>query len=483
MSNIRFLSDPQRPDVVIDGPARVIRHLGRSGLNATSIHTRFTLPRHLLAEPRGTMSLWLLPIEALTPAVRMVHFDKFEPDFFIHGILSDIRDLRNRGDARFHLRYTSDWWRNLVAQFCRWSLTTPMQKAIIAPDHCRLAALAWHQIAITWDRPAGRYRLFLNGVRIATQTQFLPCIDELPGPQLFAGNPMFALSQIEMIDSAESDEQIAGRYQSQVIQPQPEVDLEIRRMHAGAEMQSLDWSPGSDWTPELELSLTDPAHAAEFYVQGQEDAHHFTSDGMRVTTAPEPPGFKGAWTENKVESYYWTTRTFEGDVALEVDFKLHKRNGLALVMIHASGMQREDFMADHPLRTNGAMSMVCWENVRNYHWEFYREIDNTRNDVASHLIVKNPWMHGLAYRCMSGLLELEAWHRLQLIQEGPRLRGVIDRHLIFDVHDQDQINNGPVFTFGRAALRAKYKTDMTFRNLRISTRRTGFAVQAIGDLP
>jgi transposase len=456
--------------VEVTGPHRAIQHAGRRGWHATSVHTRLRIPSHNLASPRGTLSLWILPLEAMHPANHMRHFDKFEPDFFVHGILSDIPDLRNRGDARFHLRYTSDWWRNLVAQFCRWSLTTPKQKAIIAPDHCHLPARVWHQITTTWDRAAGQFRLYLNGVRVATQTQFLPVVDELPGESLYAGNPMFALSQIEFRDQLLDDAQVASLYRAQATSPDEAVDRALRRMHAGAELSRFDWTPDATWKAELDLSLADPAHAEHFYVQGQPDAHAFTPEGMHVKTAPEPPGFMGAWTENKVESYYWTKRPFEGDVSLEVEFNLHRRNGLALVMIQSSGMQREDFMADHPLRTNGAMSMVCWENVRNYHWEFYREIDNTRNDVASHLFVKNPWMAGLAYRCMPELMELNAWHKLQLVQEGPRLRGAIDGVLIFDVTDRDDALTGPIFTFGRVALRAKYKTDMTFRNLVVRTR-------------
>ena len=215
-------------------------------------------------------------------------------------------------------------------------------------------------------------------------------------------------------------------------------------------------------------------------MQGQPDAHAITPEGMHVKTAPEPPGFRGAWTANRVESYYWTKVPFEGDVALEFDFRLNARNGLALAMIQSSGMQREDFMADYPLRTDGAMSMVCWENVRNYHWEFYREIDNTRNDVASHLLVKNPWMAGLAYRCMDRLMSLHEWHRLQLVQDGARLRGAIDGALIFDVVDHADAFTGPIFNFGRVSLRAKYKTDITFRNLRVSTRPPAFKVSSIG---
>ena len=62
-------------------------------------------------------------------------------------------------------------------------------------------------------------------------------------------------------------------------------------------------------------------------------------------------------------------------------------------MFQASGMQREDFMKEYPLRTNGSMSTVHSEDVRNYHWEFFREMNDTRNDVCSHgCSEKVPWL-------------------------------------------------------------------------------------------
>jgi hypothetical protein len=466
-----YLPTTGSPNAEIKGPARSITSAGRSGLHATSIHTRFLFPHHTLNSSRGTLTLWLFPLEALSQTAHMKHFDQFEADYFIFPILSDRDDLRNRIEAGFHLRFTSDWWRNLVAQFIPWGRQVQGQKAIIAPDHFRFAARQWHQITLTWDRPAGQFSMYVNAVRVATQTQFLPVAHEPAGPVLYAGCPMIALSDLHFYEECASPQQVAELYKTQQLTPNPTLDAHLAHMHAGTNLSTWTFKPDASWTTELDLSLKEPSHLKAFYVQGQEDAHHITEHGMRVATSPEPPGFKGAWTENKVESYYWTHRTFEGDIAIEFDFKLHKPNGLALVMFHAAGMQREDFMADYPLRTNGAMSVVCWENVRNYHWEFYREIDNTRNDTASHLLVKNPWMSGLGYQCLPQRFAQETWHHLTIVQQGPSIKAAINDQLIFDVTDTDHTLNGPLLSFGRVALRAKYKTDMTFRQLRIRTRK------------
>ena len=73
--------------------------------------------------------------------------------------------------------------------------------------------------------------------------------------------------------------------------------------------------------------------------------------------------------------YIWSNRTFEGNIYVEFEWKALKPNGLSLLMIHASGMTREDFMADYPKKTSGTMNAVHNENVRNYHWEYYREMN------------------------------------------------------------------------------------------------------------
>lgn len=72
--------------------------------------------------------------------------------------------------------------------------------------------------------------------------------------------------------------------------------------------------------------------------------------------------------------YLWTRDVFEGDLYLTAEFRIHQHGGLALWMLQAAGMQGEDFLSDYPLRSDGAMSTVITEDVRNYHWEFYREM-------------------------------------------------------------------------------------------------------------
>jgi len=168
--------------------------------------------------------------------------------------------------------------------------------------------------------------------------------------------------------------------------------------------------------------------------------------------------------------YLWTKQHFEGHLALEFEFMPRQHNGLSLLMLQASGMQREDFMADYPLRTTGAMNMVFMENVRGYHWEFFREMDDTRNDVASSALIKQPWQRPLAYYCLNRQLALHEWHRVQFVQEGPRLRGAIDGELVFDVTDDPFAHTGGFYQCGHIAIRCMTKTKNFYRNLKIHTR-------------
>jgi hypothetical protein len=464
---IAYLTMPvlERGALVEGGFEPVQRH-GRLGLRATSVHSRLVIDRHTVSGDRGTLALWVLPLEDLSSVAPMPHLLELEPDWRCYTLLSDNRDLRARQKARFHLRYTSDWWRNLTAQFH--SEQAAGYNAIIAPDHFHFQRDRWYMIAVTWDKPAARYRLYANGVLVAAENIFTHMPAETAGPTLFAGNPCFALSGLEFWDRALDAASILDMYRTDPAADQALV-AELQAEHAGRGLGPLDWHPEADWSPQLTCSFTRPEDLNGFWVQGQQDSVAITPEGLRVDTAPGDSRQHGL-RHNKVEMYLWSERTFAGDLALEVDFKLLAPNGLALLMVNASGMQREDFMADYPRRSDGSMKMVCWENVRSYHWEFYRETDNTRNDVATHLLVKNPWMYGLAYRAMDRRLEQETWHRLEWVQKGPRLRGAVDGVKLFDVCDQANINAGPLYDFGRIALRCKFKTKMLFRNLRVWTR-------------
>ena len=117
-------------------------------------------------------------------------------------------------------------------------------------------------------------------------------------------------------------------------------------------------------------------------------------------------------------------------------------------------MQGEDFLNDYPLRSDGSMNVVHREDVRNYHWEFYREMADTRNDLVTHAVIKNPWLRPFAFQVENRTWELERWYRLRFVQEGACLRGAIDHVTVFDGEDTSFDNSGPILRHGRIALRA-----------------------------
>jgi hypothetical protein len=133
-------------------------------------------------------------------------------------------------------------------------------------------------------------------------------------------------------------------------------------------------------------------------------------------------------------------------------------------------MQGEDFMKDYFLRSDGSMSMVCWEDVRNYHWEFYREMLDTRNDLVSHGMVKNPWLKPVAFQVENRRWDLNRWYKLEFLQEGARIRGAIDGVTVIDYTDNGFDNNGPVLTHGHIAIRCMMRTDIVIRNLQVKDR-------------
>jgi hypothetical protein len=116
------------------------------------------------------------------------------------------------------------------------------------------------------------------------------------------------------------------------------------------------------------------------------------------------------------------------------------------------------------------MATVFGEDVRNYHWEFYREMCDTRNDLVSHGLMKNPWYRPLGFQMENRRWDLDRWYRLDWLQEGARLRMVVDRLTVLDVVDSPDDNNGSIFTAGRIALRCMMRTDLTVRNLHVRTR-------------
>jgi hypothetical protein len=97
-------------------------------------------------------------------------------------------------------------------------------------------------------------------------------------------------------------------------------------------------------------------------------------------------------------------------------------------------------------------------------------MDDCRNDVASHVLVKNPWLWPLHYQCQERLLQLNTWHKLQFVQEGERLRGAVDGEQVLNCSDNDTTGHGPVYRGGNVGIRCMWKSAFLFRNLKVWQR-------------
>jgi len=165
--------------------------------------------------------------------------------------------------------------------------------------------------------------------------------------------------------------------------------------------------------------------------------------------------------------YVWSNRTFEGNLYVEYEFKVLHLGGLSLLMVQASGMNREDFMADYPLKTIGRMTTVYGEAVRNYHWEYYREMADMRNDLENSALIKNPFLYPLSLGAKSTPVEKNVWHKLQFLQIGNKLVGAIDGIIMVAFTDDGFSNNGPVYDFGRIAICCMLRSKLLFRNIKV----------------
>lgn len=148
--------------------------------------------------------------------------------------------------------------------------------------------------------------------------------------------------------------------------------------------------------------------------------------------------------------------------------------GLALLMVHASGMTREDFMADYPKKISGLMETVHGQNVRNCHWEFFREMNDVRNDVGTAFSRKNPFAFRNGFCSAPAPFTKNEWHKLQLVQSDGKIRVPIDGKILLEIDDNSRTNTGCILKYGHIALRCMVHTAMVFRNLKVFTEKLPF---------
>lgn len=465
----RYFINPVRDTSRVTGPHRILELDGRSGIHPTSVHSVIEVGGHNLNAPRGSLTLWFFALEDLATSFMASHMAMDNPHYANYPFLSDCANPRNYEESRFFF----GWFRynELRAQFFQGHLHPtafdPPQRAWVqAVPFNYFRKHQWYQLCVTWDEPAKDMRLYVNGILVGTSDRFNRDFHREPcGDTLYTGSTALCHGEIAFYQGVLTAEEIYRGYRAEVTAHREETERELRHVFSGENRQDFTFVPGADWAKKMDFHLRDPAHAEAFYFQGQADsvkpgAH---PEGLLVET----PDVSFEKKNRHQQVYLWTYQNFEGNLYLELEWKSLKPNGLALLLFQASGMAREDFMADYPKKTSGQMHTVHGQNVRNYHWEFYREMHDVRNDVGTAFSRKNPFSFRNGFGCAPEPFAIGEWHKLQLLQIEGRVRGAIDGKVLLSFDDESHTNTGCILNYGHVALRVMLHSKMLFRNLKV----------------
>jgi hypothetical protein len=353
-----------------------------------------------------------------------------------------------------------------MGKFAPGSVWSQMDNALapfVYAEKLNLHQGRWYHVAINWDRPEGRLQLYVNGM--AAGHNHRAGNFPVSGDELFLGNPMMVLREVVIQDRILSEAEIRQQYNSIRPSANHPVDRELGPLLIPVTLPELDLKLDGSWTPTYRCTFQDSRETAAWQRQGpQRHLDRFrmetTKDGLLIETPDD--------IDTETRMYLWSGRTFEGDQWIEYDFRIESPEGLGLLVVCASGMQREDFISDHGMPQTGSMSTIV-SGTRNYHWEYVRRVEAMRTDVETQWVSKNPFARNLHSGCIPRL-ERDRWYRLRFVKSGNRLHGSIDGKTVFDVRDDGFQNHGPVYNFGRIALRQMYKTRMRYRNLAVHTK-------------
>lgn len=456
-------------EVTQEGPHRFVEVAGRRGYQPLSLKTKLSFPCDVQQGDRGTFTLWVSPLETLGVVPLLDYVTRRDPHWQRYALLSDGWPGNDPDRSVFAWYWQNNWHPQMIVKFKNGAAGNTAADFGVTPyvpvEHLPLRRGAWYQLVFTWDKPASRFRVYVNGILCAT-TGFPFRCDEAGGT-LYLGNTAMVFASFEASGREMAPHEVAARYAADPRPKDAGVNEELSALFNVRPPEPLAWEPGPGWKKVYESALTGKKDFEGWRQQGcLQDPYKLTSfditeEGLLLETPSE------IHTESRV--YFWSPDIFEGDLAVEFDFKPERNTGLALLVLQASGMQREDFLDDHPPRTSGAMDTIITDRVRSYHWEFFRHAVDVRGDLATQILAKNPWLKPLAMSSLAPLATGE-WHRLLFVQEGARLRGAIDGQLAFDVTDDALAHTGPVLDRGRIGLRLMYGTRMYFRNLRVWNR-------------
>ena len=480
----RYLSDASALSTgeTINGAARILDLKGRKGINPTSIHTAIKLEGgHTFNRPKGTLVVWFFALEDLAASFTADHMKMSNEFFDFYTFLSDNEVPRDYPKGNFCFVWNR--FNEFRAKFFKGTIY-PTHEGFEPPQKAWVQAVPfnyfqqhrWYQLAVTWDDEAKTASLFVNGVHCGKSDIFnKDFYRDKVGDALYAGSPALCHGEIEFYDEVLTGADLYKKYRAGAPDYDPATEKELRHLFEGTGLEEFTFDPvKAGWTKQFDVDFQNPVEQIkEFYIQGHTASVKPTGhpEGLLIETPTLRYGSDEAWNS---QVYIWSNKTFEGNVYVEFEWKAIKPNGLSLLMIQASGMGREDFMADYPKRTNGTMQTVHAEDVRNYHWEFYREMNDVRNDTGTAFSRKNPFAYRIGFGSAPEPFAINEWHKLQIVQKSGKILGAIDGKILLVIDDNSRTNTGCILNYGHIAIRCMVHSALVYRNLKVYTDRLPF---------
>jgi len=450
---------------------------GRSAARCTSRHGQITLPKHCFSRTKGHLSLWFSPMDDLGQHPMLWRCWQSNGIGHVIALVSDYPDGPEHEPASFGIFWMPHWGHPMLAKFAKGNnypeMFHPHLKYVIEGNCGDLYRGHWYRLDLSFDHEAGEHALYLNGILAGRSDQFTreKPIFEACGPQLFLRSPQIAFGDTLLYPEPISPDVIRAEYEKEALPENKKIDEVLNRALTGRGNPKCDLQPsGGTWKCSLDLDLCDSTQMEHFLLQGKSDSLNWEDEGLRIATSQEGPLVWEGESDDTRQMYLWTKEMFSGDLYVRYEFMPLKNGGLSLLISRATGMQGEDFIRDYPLRTDGSMKTIHSSDIRMYHWEYYREMMDTRNDIPTHAIVKWPWERVLATGASDSPIRHGEWNKLEFRQIGSEVLGTINGELVIEGTDPPLQGHGPTLWDGHLAIRCMVRTEMRFRNLTIQTR-------------
>jgi hypothetical protein len=248
-----FWNDPAAVRDLNDNPVTPVSHHGRKGWRTESLKTRVAIPVPQLNEPRGSLTLWLLPREDFSTSLNSPWMVSREPEHYNYVLLGDSPNAARMSEYQFALVYARSWYDQMYAKWHRGDIydyacvdgmyIPGREKAFVCLGHLNLTRGHWMQIGLSWNEQENDYRLFVNGLLLQTSTSFdYPLLREVNSGTIYAGHPLFSYGEMAIFDEVLNAEDFsAAAYAENAPLGNGEIDRALRYKHGGKTLPMLDW--------------------------------------------------------------------------------------------------------------------------------------------------------------------------------------------------------------------------------------------------